>query len=124
VTKAASLLPGERYSAPASTGEWRIEDDQGHEVPSAANSRFQKATAARTFATCAPFGDTTTTDGALVHGAVCCADASCPGIDSMQTNARTEVAMPPEVGFLRIARLPFLPSASGIRMRRDAARPD
>jgi hypothetical protein len=33
-TAAASLLPGERYSAPASTGAWRIEDEQGHEIPS------------------------------------------------------------------------------------------
>jgi hypothetical protein len=33
-TAAASLLPGERYSAPASTGAWRIEDEEGHEVPS------------------------------------------------------------------------------------------
>jgi hypothetical protein len=33
-TAAASLLPGERYSAPAATGSWRIEDEQGHEIPS------------------------------------------------------------------------------------------
>jgi hypothetical protein len=33
-TAAASLLPGERYSAPAATGMWRIEDEQGREVPS------------------------------------------------------------------------------------------
>ncbi len=33
-TAAASLLPGERYSAPASTGAWRIEDEQDHEIPS------------------------------------------------------------------------------------------
>jgi len=32
-TAAASLMPGERYSAPAATGLWRIEDDQGREVP-------------------------------------------------------------------------------------------
>ncbi len=33
-TASSSLLPGERYSAPATTGMWRIEDDQGREVPS------------------------------------------------------------------------------------------
>lgn len=33
-TAASSLLPGERYSAPAATGMWRIEDEQGREVPS------------------------------------------------------------------------------------------
>ncbi len=33
-TAAASLVPGERYSSPAGTGTWRIEDDQGREVPS------------------------------------------------------------------------------------------
>jgi hypothetical protein len=33
-TAASSLVPGERYSAPAGTGEWRIEDDQGHEIAS------------------------------------------------------------------------------------------
>jgi len=33
-TAAASLAPGDRYSAPAVTGTWRIEDDAGHEVPS------------------------------------------------------------------------------------------
>jgi hypothetical protein len=27
-------MPGERYSAPATTGEWRIEDDQGREIAS------------------------------------------------------------------------------------------
>jgi hypothetical protein len=32
-TAAASLLPGERYSAPAGTGTWRIEDERGREVP-------------------------------------------------------------------------------------------
>jgi len=32
-TAAASLLPGERYSAPAGTGTWRIEDEKGREVP-------------------------------------------------------------------------------------------
>ena len=32
-TAAASLTPGERYSAPAATGLWRIEDEQGREVP-------------------------------------------------------------------------------------------
>uniref|UniRef100_A0A832I2C8 VWA domain-containing protein n=1 Tax=Eiseniibacteriota bacterium TaxID=2212470 RepID=A0A832I2C8_UNCEI len=33
-TAAASLLPGERYRAPAATGAWRIEDEDGREVPS------------------------------------------------------------------------------------------
>src|SRR5205814_2227104 len=33
-TAAASLMPGERYSAPAGTGSWRIEDEQGREVAS------------------------------------------------------------------------------------------
>ena len=33
-TAAPSLLPGERYVAPASTGAWRIEDERGREVPS------------------------------------------------------------------------------------------
>jgi hypothetical protein len=32
-TAAASLVPGERYSAPAGTGLWRIEDEQGRDVP-------------------------------------------------------------------------------------------
>jgi len=32
-TAAASLTPGERYSTPAATGLWRIEDEQGREVP-------------------------------------------------------------------------------------------
>lgn len=32
-TAAASLMPGERYSAPAATGLWRIEDEQGRAVP-------------------------------------------------------------------------------------------
>ena len=32
-TAAASLTPGERYSAPAATGLWRIEDERGREVP-------------------------------------------------------------------------------------------
>jgi hypothetical protein len=32
-TATASLMPGERYSAPAATGLWRIEDEQGREVP-------------------------------------------------------------------------------------------
>jgi len=32
-TAAASLMPGERYSAPAATGLWRIEAEQGREVP-------------------------------------------------------------------------------------------
>ncbi len=32
-TAAASLMPGERYRAPAATGLWRIEDEQGREVP-------------------------------------------------------------------------------------------
>ncbi len=31
-TAAASLRPGERYSAPAGTGTWRIEDERGREV--------------------------------------------------------------------------------------------
>ncbi len=33
-TAAASLVPGDRYSAPATTGSWRIEDEEGREVPS------------------------------------------------------------------------------------------
>jgi hypothetical protein len=33
-TAAASLAPGDRYGAPATTGAWRIEDLEGHEVPS------------------------------------------------------------------------------------------
>ncbi len=33
-TAAGSFEPGERYSAPAGTGAWRIEDDRGREVPS------------------------------------------------------------------------------------------
>jgi Aerotolerance regulator N-terminal/von Willebrand factor type A domain len=33
-TAAASLRPGERYSAPATTGTWRIEDEAGHEIAS------------------------------------------------------------------------------------------
>jgi hypothetical protein len=33
-TAAASLLPGERYSAPVSTGNWRVLDERGGEVPS------------------------------------------------------------------------------------------
>jgi aerotolerance regulator-like protein/VWA domain-containing protein len=33
-TAAASLTPGDRYGAPATTGAWRIEDLEGHEVPS------------------------------------------------------------------------------------------
>jgi len=33
-TAAASLVPGERYRAPAGTGVWRIEDAKGAEVPS------------------------------------------------------------------------------------------
>jgi hypothetical protein len=32
-TAAASLLPGERYSAPAATGEWGIADESGRAVP-------------------------------------------------------------------------------------------
>ena len=32
-TAAASLVPGERYSAPAATGMWRIEDESGRDVP-------------------------------------------------------------------------------------------
>jgi len=31
-TAAASLVPGDRYSAPAGTGSWRIEDEAGREV--------------------------------------------------------------------------------------------
>jgi hypothetical protein len=34
-TAAASLAPGERWSAPATTGAWRIEGTDGAEVPSA-----------------------------------------------------------------------------------------
>jgi hypothetical protein len=33
-TAAGSLEPGDRYSAPAGTGDWRIEDDQGQAVAS------------------------------------------------------------------------------------------
>jgi hypothetical protein len=33
-TAGASLTPGDRYSAPAGTGTWRIEDSGGHEVGS------------------------------------------------------------------------------------------
>ncbi len=33
-TAASSLAPGERYSGPAATGAWRIEDEQGRLVPS------------------------------------------------------------------------------------------
>ncbi|MBI3539767.1 MAG: BatA domain-containing protein [Candidatus Eisenbacteria bacterium] len=33
-TAAASLTPGDRYTAPAGTGTWRIDDTSGHEVPS------------------------------------------------------------------------------------------
>jgi hypothetical protein len=33
-TAAGSLVPGDRYTAPASTGAWRIEDLSGREVPS------------------------------------------------------------------------------------------
>lgn len=33
-TAAASLVPGDRYSAPAGTGGWRIEDSEGREIPS------------------------------------------------------------------------------------------
>ena len=33
-TAAASLAPGDRYLAPASTGAWRIEDETGREIPS------------------------------------------------------------------------------------------
>jgi len=33
-TAAASLVPGDRYGAPATTGSWRIEDEEGREVPS------------------------------------------------------------------------------------------
>ena len=32
-TAASSLTPGERYSAPAGTGTWRVEDDLGREIP-------------------------------------------------------------------------------------------
>lgn len=37
-TAAASLTPGERYTAPASTGAWRIEGPGGAEVPSELNA--------------------------------------------------------------------------------------
>jgi len=33
-TAAGSLVPGERYSAPAGTGVWRIVDEAGREIPS------------------------------------------------------------------------------------------
>ena len=33
-TAAASLAPGDRYQAPAATGSWRIEDDEGREIVS------------------------------------------------------------------------------------------
>lgn len=33
-TASGSFEPGERFSAPAGTGAWRIEDDQGRELPS------------------------------------------------------------------------------------------
>ena len=33
-TAAASLAPGDRYGAPATTGAWRIVDDEGRDVPS------------------------------------------------------------------------------------------
>lgn len=33
-TAAASLVPGDRFSAPATTGTWRIENEQHREVPS------------------------------------------------------------------------------------------
>ncbi len=33
-TAAGSLVPGERYSVPAGTGAWRIEDEEGRELPS------------------------------------------------------------------------------------------
>jgi hypothetical protein len=33
-TAAASLMPGQRYAAPAATGDWRIEEDAGRVVPS------------------------------------------------------------------------------------------
>jgi hypothetical protein len=33
-TASASLVPGQRYEAPAATGAWRIVDDEGHEIPS------------------------------------------------------------------------------------------
>lgn len=52
-TAAASLEPGDRYSAPAGTGDWRIEDDQGHELASelvtqAGATRIASAPLART----------------------------------------------------------------------------
>ena len=34
-TAAASLTPGQRYSTPASTGDWRIEDSDGRPVAAA-----------------------------------------------------------------------------------------
>jgi hypothetical protein len=33
-TAAASLIPGQRYTAPASTGPWRVEDASGREITS------------------------------------------------------------------------------------------
>ncbi|HYM80602.1 MAG TPA: hypothetical protein VEY91_04210, partial [Candidatus Limnocylindria bacterium] len=47
-TAAASLVPGERYSSPAATGQWRIEDERGAEIPSeliaaAGTSRLRSA---------------------------------------------------------------------------------
>ncbi len=34
-TAAASLVPGQSYRAPATTGEWRVEDESGRAVPTA-----------------------------------------------------------------------------------------
>ncbi len=38
-TAAPSLAPGDRYSAPAATGQWRIVDEGGHEIPSQLEAR-------------------------------------------------------------------------------------
>ena len=38
-TAAPSLTPGERYSAPATTGAWRIVDESGREIPSRLEAR-------------------------------------------------------------------------------------
>jgi hypothetical protein len=38
-TAAPSLAPGDRYSAPAATGQWRIVDESGREIPSQLEAR-------------------------------------------------------------------------------------
>lgn len=38
-TAAPSLAPGDRYSAPAATGQWRITDESGREIPSRLEAR-------------------------------------------------------------------------------------